>query len=226
MVRTQDEYEAVVTLRTNAYVRAGKIAPDEHDSMRDEYDENAHILVGWHLAKPVASLRIMAHEPHVRWEHERFLKLDSPALPPKPDTAEITRVCVDPAWAGTDLSLRLFQKTALEVLRLGKRHILGSATRRALRLYTRIGCRPTDLQFRYAALGGGTHHIFVADVVQGVGGYGLPWHVWSVVWSDVYRQASVAGLLPRANFLHASRLAAWRLARPILQRRSRRALVK
>jgi len=222
LIETPAEYEAVIQLRTTAYAHAGKIDPTNDAIMRDQFDKRAKIVSGWHASKLIASLRIIIHEPGALWEHEQYVKLDHPDLPPKSETVEITRVCVDPAWAHTGLSLMLFQKTALEILRHKRRYILGSATRNALPIYTRIGCRVTDLQFRYEELGGGTHYIFVGDVVQGVGGYVAPWMVWSIFWSEVFRQARREGLLPPPPLMHAAKLNIWRLARPLLQQLMRK----
>lgn len=119
-VRTPEEYEAVVALRTKTYVEAGLIDPVEQIiPMRDKYDEKAKILAAWHFQKPVASLRIVVHSTASIWEHEQFISLDSPEIPPKAETVEITRVCIDSEWRGYDLSKLLFQQMALEILRNG-----------------------------------------------------------------------------------------------------------
>lgn len=222
LVSSQAEYESVVRLRTIAYARAGKIDPEQNAAMRDAFDAHAKILAGWHGSRPVASLRIMHHDQGDTWEHDRYVDLDHPALPTRSATAEITRVCVDRDWAGTDLSLELFRYAALEVLRSGRRYILGSATRAALRLYTRMGCEATELSFRFAELGGSVHHIFFADLVARLGGHGLPWKVWSTIWSDAHAVALAEGLLPRPTFMHAARLTSWRIRRSLLSRRALR----
>lgn len=223
LVSSQAEYEAVVRLRTTAYARAGKIDQEQNAAMRDAFDVHAKILAGWHGSRPVASLRIMLHDEGATWEHGRYVDLEHPTLPALSATAEITRVCVDRDWAGTDVSLELFRHAALEVLRSGRRYILGCATRAALRLYTRIGCETTGLTFRFAELGGDVHHIFFADLVARLGGHGLPWKVWSTIWSDAHAVALAEGLLPRPSLVHAARLASWKIRRSLLLRRARRA---
>jgi predicted GNAT family N-acyltransferase len=219
-VETTEEYDAVVQLRTKAY--AGKIDPNNNQLMRDQYDQDAHILAGWHYSKAVASLRIMVHPAERLWEHEQYISLDTPDIPPKRQTAEITRVCTDPAWRGSNLSKLLFQQTTLAVLRLEKRYLLGSSTTALLPLYIKIGCRPTTVQFDYPGLGG-IHTIFLADLVSALNGYDAPfgfWPVWSVMWSGIQQTAVREGILPRPPALQTGHLAFWRLLKPVFERLS------
>lgn len=228
-VETAEEYDPVVQLRTKAY--AGKIDPDDNQLMRDQYDQDAYILAGWHYAKPVASLRIMVHPAGRTWEHEQYISLDSPEVPPKQETAEISRVCTDPAWRGTDLSKLLFQRTALEILRLEKRYLLGSTRQDLMPLYTKIGCAPTSLKYENEGLGKGIHTIILVDLVKSLNGYDLPfsfWPIWSVMWSGIQQAAVREGVLPRPPALQAGQLAFWRLLKPLFawlskpERRQRR----
>ena len=216
-VETAAEYDAVVQLRTKAY--AHKIDPNDNQLMCDQYDQDAHILAGWHYEKPVASLRIMAHPAGRVWEHEQYIALDAPEIPPKQQTAEITRVCTDPAWRGSNLSKLLFQQTALAILRLEKRYLLGSSTANLLPLYTKIGCQPTTVQYDYPGLGG-THTIFMADLFNALNGHDSPfafWPVWSVMWSGVQQAAVREGLLPRPSTLQSGHLAFWRTLKPLFE---------
>ena len=216
-VKTTEEYEAVVALRTKAYAEAGKIDSEKNEPMRDKYDEDAHILAGWHFSKPVVSVRIMPHPSGTVWEHQQFISLDSPEIPPLTETAEVTRVCIDPEWRGYDLSKLLFQQMVLEIFRCGRRYLLGSSTTDLLPLYLKIGSFPTSLRYTYNDLGGGEHIIFVSDCIRVVNGYLISWPIWSVVWFDVQKQAVVEGILAPPPKLQALKLLFWGALKPVFE---------
>lgn len=214
--QTPAERAAVFELRTRAYQKVGKYAADAAQPMRDEYDEDAVIPTAWHGERPVAAMRLMQHPEGRTWEHEHFVSLDHPALPPKQETIEITRVCVDPNWMGTDLVIALFQESAIEALRLGRRYMLGSATTSLLPLYTQIGCCVSPVQYRHEVVGGAEHTIFWADVAGGVAGGNVNWAVWALLWSEVYARARCEGLLPAPRPLRSVKLGLWRMTRPLV----------
>lgn len=215
LARSPEEYRSVLALRKHAYAGAGKVpahAPDE--AMGDELDRRARILVAWHHGHAVASLRIMVHGEHDRWEHEEYFPW-SDLLPPKRETVEITRVCTHADFRRSDLLLGLLQHCGAEVARMGRRWLLGSATPKLVPLYGRVGCRPVPILYRHLALGGEEHQVFVGDVPGTLAGRTLSALEWTVVWGEVYRRLRSEAVLPSPGLVTSLRLGTLLALRPL-----------
>ncbi|MEK7690857.1 MAG: GNAT family N-acyltransferase, partial [Bdellovibrionota bacterium] len=101
-VRTAAEYQEVLQLRLGAYASAGKVKSDRKpEQMGDEFDSRARILIGRHRGKVVASMRLMYHSSDDQLEHEQFVALPDD-FPAREEAVEITRVCTDPEYRGSD----------------------------------------------------------------------------------------------------------------------------
>jgi hypothetical protein len=195
-----DLYGEVIALRKRAYGASGKLG-DDCSVMADVFDERARILVAHRDSAPgtraVASLRIIHHGPSDRWEHEAFIGW-SDALPPRAETVEITRFCVDPAFRDRSTITDLFQRTGLDIVMGGKRYFIGSATREMLPIYARLGCRALPLAFRYDGLGTDLHHLFRADCWAGLHGVGIDALSWSFAWARIYARWRSSSAYPGA----------------------------
>ena len=213
-IKTRQEFDEVIDLRTKAYLEAGKL--EDGSPMTDAFDEKAIILVGKLFGKIVASLRIMPHRPGEAWEHDRFLTW-TPELPPKPESVEITRVCTDPAFKRTNVLLGLFQRTALLVLVCGRRYLIGCATQGLMPLYQRIGCIPSSVRFSHADLGNQQHTLFYADVQESLLGKTMNPVTWSLLWNDTSLLSCDSGLLTTSSISDSLRQHVLRAGAPLLQ---------
>jgi hypothetical protein len=226
---TDAELEAVIRIRTAAYVAAGKRGPAA-PAMRDAFDAHAKHLVAWVGPRPVAALRLLPWRPEVGFEHETLVPW-SPALPPREETVEVMRACVDPGAAVPRALLGLLQRTAAHIVQLGRRYLLSCATRDNLGLYVRIGCRDTGVRYAHAGLGGAEHTVFVADLRRGFYGVRMPLGSHAVLWQELGTRLRGRGLLTPAVPTDAAVARAVDLLSPAvravlgrLPRRHRRAL--
>ena len=160
IVKTKQEYDAVITLRNKAYAQSGKV--DQNSSLVDHLDERSIIIVAKHGPKVVASLRLIISESHQQFEHEQFLILPK-YLPPKKDMMEITRVCTHPDYRAGDLLEGLFQYSALVSVNEDRNWILGSSTDSLLPLYLKLGFQRTPISFEHQDLSGLKHTLFYAN---------------------------------------------------------------
>ena len=211
-VETLEQFEEVVQLRTRAYAAAGK-----HDGavpMTDEFDQRAVIVVALVFGRIVASLRVMLHGPADKWEHDHFFSW-SDALPPREKTAEITRVCVDPAFRRTNVLVGLFPRAGPVILASGRGYFLGSATDKLLPLYQAIGCSPTTIRFRHAELGSAEHVAFVGDIRSSLLGNMNP-IAWSILWKELSTLCLESGLIDGLSPSESAKLALLRAVSPLL----------
>lgn len=186
-VRTKEEYDRVIELRKKAYLAAGKVA--ENDDLSDIFDSRSRIVVGTQKGKVVCSLRVIFNEASDRMEHDDYVIFPKD-FPPKHEICEITRVCTDPEYRGSDLLLSLFRFVAVTVAQSGRRYILGCATNELLPLYARLGFKSTGIRYHYKALNNLEHTIFMGDIIEGLTGKGVNPLVWNIVWKDVIRYLS------------------------------------
>lgn len=213
-VRTPEEYKAVLALRLRAYGEAGKLdQAGPPDAMADIFDSRARILVGRYRGEVVASLRLIYHEPDDPTEHEQYTSFPE-SFPRKDEMVEITRVCTHPDYRRGDLLLGLFRHTILTVLQSRRRWILGSSTEKLLPIYTRIGCKPTDVRFRHEAVGGEEHVMFLGDCYAGLAGKGMSPVVWNILFNDMLEHIDVRDILGD-NPLTAARLGIYRALAPV-----------
>jgi predicted GNAT family N-acyltransferase len=206
------ERRQAYALRHLAYAAAGKVTPDPAAVFRDAYDQSATIVVARHKGEVVASLRLMFHGPEDSFEHEAHTSL--PAGLDRQRTTEITRVCTHPGFRGGDLLLALLQFSALAVLRADRPIVLGSATKKLLPLYERIGLRATGRGFVHSELAGLEHWLIVGDARQALAGRGIGPLVWNLMCADVWDRAVHTGVL-RPRSVDRARLASYRMLGPL-----------
>jgi ubiquinone/menaquinone biosynthesis C-methylase UbiE len=179
-----DELMQIVQLRTLAYRHDGKhVAPG---ALIDEFDKRAVQLCAFFCGRPVAALRLMLPTDEDPSEHQRLIQWPAD-FPVAREVIDISRVCVHPDFRHCRILEALFQRTAAEVLRCGRRWMVGSATDKLLAMYRRIGCIPTRISFKDPKLFGGiAHTVFLSDVRSGLLGRTNPL-VWLFVWRKVAR---------------------------------------
>lgn len=213
------ERRQAYALRHLAYAGAGKVSPDATQVFCDAHDRRAKIVVARHKGEVVASLRLMFHGPDESFEHEAYTSL--PASVDRQRTTEITRICTHPGFRGGDLLRALLQFSALEVVRVGRPIVLGSATRKLLPLYERIGMRATGHAFAHGELAGLEHRLVVGNAQRVLAGRGVGPLVWNLMWAAVWDRAVQTGVLePRS--IDRARVASYRMIAPLARPAARR----
>lgn len=184
-VKTIGDYEEVLKLRSTAYGLAGKMElTGRIEDAGDIFDTRARILMVKHFGKLVGSMRIMFHTSDDLMEHEQFLTLPQD-FPKKHEIAEVTRICTHPDYRGSDLFYSLIKYMVLIPAQGKKRWILGSATKKLLPLYMKIGFRPLELTYKHATLGNQEHVLMIIDVPQLISGVGISPVMWKKLYSDM-----------------------------------------
>jgi predicted GNAT family N-acyltransferase len=207
------EYRKVLRLRHQAYSLAGKVdARVPVESLGDAFDDRARIVVARHGQRIVGSMRLIYHGDDDRSEHEQFVELPQ-TLPPKGQMVEITRVCTDPDYRGSDLLPMLFVQAALAVLESGRRWIFGSATPKLLGLYERVGCVNTGVTYKHADLGGEEHFIFACDLPCAISGQNVNPVVWALLCTELVGHVKSRGLAT-FTLIERLRIALYRLLTP------------
>lgn len=185
------ELGQILHLRTQAYRHAGKYSGD--GTLTDAFDADAIHLCAFFRGIPVAAIRLMIHPPGAMLEEEQFFKWTS-ELPDRSDVIEISRACVHPDFQRCKVLEGLFRRVVIEVLQSRRNWVLGTATDRLLPMYQRLGCQATSIRFRYGALEGIEHTVFVSNVRSGMLGR-THLLTWLFFWSRVSRTLTQDGLL-------------------------------
>jgi predicted GNAT family N-acyltransferase len=212
--RTEDEYRQVLALRQLAYEREGKLPPGKPaESTADSFDQRSRIVTARCRGEVVASLRLMFHERADAMEHEQYVTLPA-HFPPRDQIIEVTRVCTHPDFRGSDLLFALFKHGLVISAQSGRRWMVGSATSKLLRIYTRLGFEPTELRYQHGALGGEEHTLFIGDLHGALLGKGINPILWNVLFSDVWDEVDPRQL-PARDWPATMRLGLYRLMRPM-----------
>lgn len=229
-VRTMDDYAAVLYLRRDAYVGAGKKPGETRpEEMASRLDGKSRILMAWHLDALVGSLTFAfpSGEGDVLDSQTGFPGGKYPVpIPPKEKLIEVSRLCIDADYRGTDLLQGLFEHGAKHFLLSDREWLLTSATSELLPLYERIGFRKLKASYRHPALNHLEHHLILAHRDAFLVGRGVHPFVWATLFGDLVRHLLDRRLIdpgPSAAFLIRSKLLLAPLAKRLLARRSRRA---
>jgi N-acyl-L-homoserine lactone synthetase len=140
LARSPAEQEAVFRLRFETVVAEGwAAAADFPDGLeRDEFDERAVHVAGWHDQALVAAARLVFPEPAVRLPTEREFDL---RIEPVNAVVDVGRGIVVPAYRSRDhrMFAALLARCWLEVRARGLHHLCGAATPSRLGRYRQLG---------------------------------------------------------------------------------------
>ena len=184
-VKTAEDYNDVLRLRKLAYSAGEKIDPNTRiEEMGDIFDSRARIVMARHMGKSVGSLRLMFHDPEDLMEHEQFTTLPND-FPRKDELVEVTRVCTDPAYRGSDLFYALMKQMILAIAQSKRRWLVGSATVNLWPLYRKMGFHSTGIKYCHEHIGNEEHEIFLGDVPKMISGVGVGPALWNELYADV-----------------------------------------
>lgn len=197
-VRTQDEYEAVLRLRYQAYLEAGKIDDTKTpQDMKAPMDPKSRILICYHGDRVVGSVAISfpTDESEILDTERAFPGGYPLPMPPKNQLVEISRLCTDSQYRKTDLLNRMFEYT-YKVTVCGDRDYIATSTDAKLwPLYKKLGFRKTGMSYAHPYLSGLEHHVILGKRTQPDFGAHLSPLVWNYLWRDMNLYMDQRGLL-------------------------------
>ena len=190
-VSTQDEYEKVLQLRRNAYVRAGKQDPDAPaERFSSLSDTRSRILAAFHQETLVASMTLAFPTKDTRMlrSEAQFPEGKCPVkIPPKDKLIEVHSFCTHKDFRGGDLVQGMVEH-ALRCLILSDREwAITMTTRELLPLYERFGFKRTGASAKVASLNGLEHFLVLLDRNAVIHGAGINPLNWEYFYGDLMR---------------------------------------
>ena len=221
-VRTQEEYEQVLSLRTGAYGDAGKLPQgSQPEYMADAYDAKSKIIVGKYRGKVVSSARMYFPEYGDVFEQEEFVSWPL-TLGRRDEAVEVMRVCTHQDFRRSDLLFSLLRFMAVTAIQAKRYKIVGCATDNLLPLYEKVGLKNTGLSYELPALNNIRHWMIVGDARRCVLGTDVGPILWNVLWSDT-ADYLVENQLLNLDLLTKIRLIIYRAMGPLAHVLRRRA---
>lgn len=232
-VRSMEDYAEVLGLRREAYVGAGKRDQDTRpEDMASPLDGKSRILMALHHDRLVGTLTFTfpADEGTVLDSQTGFPGAKYPVpLPPKANLIEVSRLCIDSEYRGTDVLQGLFEHGLKHFLLSDRHWLLTSAMDELLPMYERIGFRRLGASYKHPRLNNKEHHLIIAYRGAFLAGLGLNLLVWNSVFGKLVRYLADHRLL-RLSFweraLIRGKLAFQPLAGYLLSRAAQRAFRK
>lgn len=197
-VKTQEEYEAVLRLRYQAYLEAGKIDVSKTPAdMAAPLDPKSRILVCYHGDRVVASVAIsFPSDDHELLDTERAFAGGYPKpMPPKTQMVEISRLCTDSDYRKTDLLTRMFEYTYKVTVCGDRDYITTSTDAKLWPLYKKLGFRKTGMSYAHPYLSGLEHHVIIGKRAQPDFGTQISPLAWNYLWRDMNQFMDQRGLL-------------------------------
>jgi predicted GNAT family N-acyltransferase len=220
---TEREKREAFELRQLAYAGAGKVVAGRTMASGDDHDRDATIVVARHKGVVVGSLRLMYHGPGEPFEHEAYTEL--PADLDRSRTTEITRICTHPDFRGGDLLAALLRFAAVAVIAAGRPVVLGSATKKLLPLYERVGFRSTGNGYIHSELADLEHWLIRGDARRLLSGRGIGPVAWNLIWAEAWQRAVQTGVV-RSRARERARTATYRTLAPVARSLAQRSAVK
>lgn len=207
IVKSHDEYEAVLRLRLKAYQLAGKVAEGKtHWDMVAPLDHISRILIAYHGDKVVSSIAISFPDSNdLVLDTERAFEGGYPKkIPPKIDCVEIARLCTDPEYRGSDLLLRMFEHTYKTLQCGGRKFILTSTDHKLWPLYKKLGFKKTGMTYPHPYLSGLIHYVILVPVERAQNASGIDPLRWNYLYRDMNEH-----LVRRGVFKHTRLQRIW-----------------
>jgi len=208
-LKTDEDYNEVLTLRHKAYGNAGKLPENvTPDDMADIFDTRSRIIVGRHQGKIVASVRITFAKMGQKFEIENDTEW-STEFPPREETVEVSKLCTDPDYRGSDLLMSLFRQIVLTSLQAGRNWTIIGTTQDMLGLYEKVGLQRTQTRYLHKQFRNIEHVVAQGHLPSLIRGKGVSALHWNVFWKGLSDQP-----IHMDRWSHV-RLAIYRLCTPL-----------
>lgn len=184
-VKTEKEFEEVMSLRLQAYSEVGKVSSEKTPfDMTDEFDSRAKIIAVKHSGKVVGSARVMLHNVGDPTEFGKYVEFPND-FPKVWEYVESSRVCTDTSVRGSDVMFEILSHIVLLAVKGNRRYVVGGAAGSLLTFYKKAGWTITDVCYRSTALVQDESRIILLDIHKVVLGHGLKIRDWKRMFSGV-----------------------------------------
>lgn len=213
-LKTDEDYQAVLALRLEAYSAAGKINESATaEDMADIFDSRSRILIGKLNGEVIATTRLTFAELDEKLELDKDLSWNSD-FPRREEVVEVSRTCTSPKFRGADVLLSLFHQVAIASIQSKRHWIIIGATLDILSIYTNIGFRDTDVSYNHKVYKDLPHKVLLGHTPSVMKGLGVGPIYWHAVWKDVAKHLSDHDYVP-LDGMAVARLTAYKLLTPI-----------
>jgi len=193
-VKSQGDYFDALKLRSKAYLKAGKVQLSGVENMADEFDSRARILLAKYRGQTVGSLRLIFHEMGDQLSLARFASIPD-SFPRADEMVESTRVCTDPDFRSSDILNGMVQRSILATILSGRQWILGGAEQKLLPIYSRMGFKPTGVEYVSKDLAGIKHELILGNVRDVILGKNIQFDIWTKMYAELFDYLSGTSLL-------------------------------
>lgn len=197
-IQSNDEYLQVLELRRSAYAKAGKLAQGAGvEETVNPHDPTSTILVAIHGDRIVGSITLtLPQSEDVMLESEAYFKEGYPAsFPKKCNMVEISRLCVDSAYQGTDILIRLLSHICRIGMLSKRTHLVTSADDNLWPLYEKMGFYKTGLSYRHQQLAGKVHHLILYSRERFIAGTGTGPLIWNKIYGKMHAYLRINGII-------------------------------
>ncbi len=206
-VSTQEEYEAILKLRKDAYAKAGKASPHaDPDPIATAFDSHSRLLAAFHGDQLVASVALSfagAEGTTLRTEG-CFPGAEFPVrVPPKDSIMEVISLCTDSDYRGGDLIQGMFEQIARCMLFSDRKWILTFTTAKLWPLYRRIGFKKVGASVLIKELGNLEHHLILLHRNSLIAGVRMRPFAWNYFFGSLVRELIERGHLQLGSWLKA-----------------------
>jgi hypothetical protein len=197
-VRTHEEYEAVLDLRWRAYAKVQKIDPSQWkpQDMAADTDRMSTILIAMHEDRIVGSISVTFPENDADMlDTEKPLPHGYPeSIPPKRDLIELSRLCIDPTYQGSDLLIKLFAHVCRVGMISSRNHMITSSDAELWPLYKSMGFYQTGVDYSHPVFGT-RHDLILYSRDRFVRAKGTGPLFWYMVYKGIYEYLCDYGVI-------------------------------
>ena len=205
-VQTKEDFEQVMKVRLRAYQNdRPELKNATFEDMTDEFDERSYIVVAKLGLTMAGTLRLV----YALNESDRFPVEDLITLPEfitenRKDYLEISKLAVEPFARGSDVRLRLFQKSALETVPEFKGSLCLSTSKNE-KYYRLTGAVKITDSVAHPYIKNETLSVFLYKTESFIKGDGMGANVWQafgkVVTDQLVQWESISKPRPRLRHL-------------------------
>ncbi len=197
-VSDPETFKKILHVRYESYKYANKLSAkiESLEHMRDIYDDNSIILVGFLGSQVVGTIRIVFSDKGSKLPFEEHF--DFPANLNRQDLVEVSKLAVLPQYQGSDVLLKMFQAFAFEYVPK-KRYAICMSTRKLSKYYTSIGAQKISNPIPHPTLKDETLTCYLFDSKRLERGkmYGTTWYLFA---KDTIASLSKYGFTKKVGF--------------------------
>jgi predicted GNAT family N-acyltransferase len=182
-VRTEEDYREVLKLRARCYTWVTGGDESRYLEMADEFDARSRIVIARRNGVAVGSFRLVFHNVDDQLEQQKHAILPED-FPRNDELLEVTRICTDPSYRGTDLFYVIAKHAIIGVLQAGRRWGVSACTDSLWPLYEKMGFKKIGVSYTVPGHGVEVHTI-ICDVPARVKGIGIHPIVWNLLGIDL-----------------------------------------